>query len=130
MRLDQPTFVRWLIDHSNIYAKSSLYPQIQDSAYHLRQIWFFNPLNAASMRLTKLGYLFCTKNVEIEHYQHHIPQKILPKTLLQMEKYLPCPYYINDLTDLRVFDEHTSIVLSLYNNNLHQYLNNIDQLDK
>lgn len=130
MQLDQPTIIQWLIASSDVYSQHSFYPQIIDSIEHFRRVWFFNPLNAASMRLTKVGYQFCIVNAKIQYYQHHIPTKIMPKTLLQMEKHFPCPYYINDLTDLRVFDEQTSITLTLYANNLQQYLNNIDQLDK
>ena len=130
MQFDQPTFVNWLIENSQIYTKSSLYNQIQDSLHHLRQVWFFNPLNAASMRLTKTGYQFCIINVNIQQYRHQIPTKLMPKTLLQMEKNFPYPYYLPTLSDLRLFDERTSLTLTLYANDLQQYLDNIDQLDK
>ena len=130
MRLDQPTFTRWLIDNSSFYANSPSYDSVKYSIEHFRKFWFFNPLNAASMRLTEHGFQFCTKHVEIMHYKHPIEEKILPKTLLLMEKYLPAPYYITYRNELRIFDEATSVTLSLYGNDLQKYLNNTADLDK
>lgn len=130
MRLDQPTFVRWLIDNSSLYANSPFYGSVKDSIEHFRKVWFFNPLNAASMRLTKTGFQFCTKNAEIAHYKHPIDTVLLPKTLLQMEKYLLAPYYISYHNELRVFDQATSVTLSLYGNDLQKYLDNHTDLDK
>ena len=130
MRLDQPTFTRWLIDNSSLYANSPFYGSVKDSIDHFRKVWFFNPLNAASMRLTKTGFQFCTKNAEIQHYRHAIDMVLLPKTLLQMEKYFPAPYYISYHNELRIFDQATSVTLSLYGNDLQKYLDNNTELDK
>ena len=130
MRLDQPTFTRWLIDNSSLYADSPFFGTVRDNIDHFRKVWFFNPLNASSMRLTKTGFQFCTKHVEIMHYKHPIEEKILPKTLLLMEKYLPAPYYISYQNELRVFDERTSMTLILYDNDLQKYLDNSSDLDK
>ena len=130
MRLDQPTFTRWLIDNSNLYANSIFYGSVKDNIDHFRKVWFFNPLNAASMRLTKTGFQFCTKTAEIQHYRHDFGGVLLPKMLLQMEKYFPCPYYITYDCELRLFDEATSITLSLYGNDLQKYLDNNSELDK
>jgi len=128
VRLDQPTFVRWLIDNCRPYANSPLYPSVKDSIDHFRKVWFFNPLNAGSMRLTKTGFQFCTINADIEQYRHEITEKIMPKTLLQMEKYLPCPYFVFNLTEVRIFDQETSVMLTLYNNDLQKYLDYNDQV--
>ena len=130
MRLDQPTFTRWLIDNSSVYANSMFYGSVRDNIDHFRKVWFFNPLNAASMRLTKTGFQFCTKNAEIQYYKHDLDSVLLPKTLLQMEKYFPAPYYISYQNELRVFDERTSMTLILYNNDLQKYLDNTSDLDK
>jgi hypothetical protein len=128
--LDQPTFVRWLIDNCKPYSNSPLYPCVKYSIDHFRKVWFFNPLNANSLRLTKVGFQFCTNNAEIENYRHNLNANILPKTLLQMEKYFPAPYYINYINEIRIFDERTSMTLILYNNDLQKFLDNISELDK
>jgi hypothetical protein len=106
------------------------YGSVKDNIEHFRKVWFYNPLNAASMRLTKTGFKFCTINAQIQHYQHDFGGLLLPKTLLQMEKYFPCPYYITFHCKLKLLDEATSITLSLYDNDLQKYLDNNDQLDK
>jgi hypothetical protein len=130
VKFDQPTFVSWLIDNSNVYSNSRFYPDVKHSIDHFRRVWFFNPLNAGSMRLTKTGYQFCTLTAQFQQYRHEIPTKMMPKTLLQMEKNFPCPYYLPTLSDLRLFDERTSLTLTLYANDLQKYLDNNDQLDK
>ena len=130
MQFDQPTFVTWLIEKTPLYKNSRFYDEVKHSIDHFRRVWFFNPLNAGSMRLTKTGYQFCTITAKFQQYQHEIPTKLMPKTLLQMEKNFPYPYYLPTLSDLRLFDERTSLTLTLYANDLQQYLNNIDKLDK
>jgi len=130
VRLDQPTFTRWLIDNSSLYANSMFYGSVKDNIDHFRKVWFFNPLNASSMRLTKTGFQFCTKTAEIQHYRHQIDVVLLPKTLLQMEKYFPGPYYISYHNELRLFDQATSVTLSLYDNDLQKYLDSNSELDK
>jgi len=129
VRLDQPTFTRWLIDNSKFYANSPFYDSVKDSIEHFRKFWFFNPLNAASMRLTEYGFNFCTKHAEIMYYKHPIEEKILPKTLLQMEKYFPYPYFIY-FNEIRLLDEQTSITLTLYGNDLQKYLDDNENLNK
>lgn len=52
---------------------------------------------------------------------------MLPKTLLQLEKFIPYPYYISHIDRIVVFDEVTSLTLTLYNNDLQTYLNNVQK---
>lgn len=93
----------------------------------LRQQWWFNPLSKSSMRLSKVGFNFVTTRVDIQCYSHSLEGKIRPKTLLQLEKFLEYPYYIENINTLKVFDQTTSVTLTLYNNNLQSYLDNVQK---
>jgi hypothetical protein len=95
----------------------------------LRQYFWFNPTNVHSMRLSYTGFQFASVTAKIAHYSHTLGEKILPKTLLQLERSLQYPYYIVDLSHLKVFDEATSTTLILYNNELQTYLNNIEKFN-
>jgi hypothetical protein len=92
-----------------------------------RKQWWFNPLNTNSMRLSREGVNYAINHAKIYHYLHNLDNKIMPKTLLQLEKTLEYPYYISTLTKLIVFDERTSLTLTLYNNDLQTYLNNVQK---
>ncbi len=107
-------------------------PHVNDdrtAAAHYRINWWYNPTNKNSMRLTREGFQFASFTVKIQHYSHTLGEEILPKTLLQLEKSLQYPYYIKTLKELIVFDEATSFTLILYNNNLQQYLDNIQKFN-
>lgn len=95
----------------------------------LRGAWWFNPLNASSMRLSKEGVNYVTGHAKIHYYSHDLISIILPKTLLQLEKILDCPYYIARLQKIIVFDERTSITLTLYGNDLQTYLDNVQKFN-
>ena len=93
----------------------------------LRQAWWFNPLNDKSMRLTKEGANYVTSHAKIRFYMHELTGAILPKTLLQLEKILEYPYYIPTVKKIAVFDERTSLTLTLYGNDLQTYLDNVQK---
>lgn len=95
----------------------------------LRKSWWFNPLNPNSMRLSKEGVNYATGQAKIHYYTHDLEQIILPKTLLQLEKIVQYPYYITNLKKIIVFDEVTSLTLTLYNNNLQTYLDNVQKFN-
>lgn len=92
-----------------------------------RKIWWFNPLNTTSMRLTKAGANFATAQAKIHYFSHDLTTAILPKTLLQLEKILEYPYYIPTIKKIVIFDERTSLTLTLYGNNLQTYLDNVQK---
>ena len=93
----------------------------------MRQSWWFNPTNIHSMRLSNSGFKFTTTRVDIKHYSHDLDTKIMPKTLIQLERSLRYPYYIANLTTIKVFDEAMSVTLILYNNDLQTYLDNVQK---
>jgi len=93
----------------------------------LRKSWWFNPLNTHSMRLSREGVNYATMHAKIQYYTHNLNHKILPKTLLQLEKIIEYPYFIVKLDVIMVFDQSTSITLTLYNNDLQTYLDNVQK---
>jgi len=101
----------------------------QYSVEGFRKIWWFNPINLTSMRLTKIGVNFAIEKAKIYYYKHKINSRIMPKTLLQLERILEYPYFVQDLETILIFDERTSLVLTLYNDNLQSYLNNEQELN-
>lgn len=88
--------------------------------------WWFNPLNFNSLRLTRPAFNMLSKQTDVPKWKFDLPQVILPKTLLQLEKYFTSPYFINMKT-IWVFGETESIMLALHGNNLQQYLDNHDE---
>lgn len=110
------------------FIESSGQPAAGHSFDHLRKSWWFNPLNTSSMRLTKEGAGYATAHAKIHYYKHDLERIILPKTLLQLEKILDYPYYIPKIKTIIVFDERTSMTLTLYNNDLQTYLDNVQKL--
>ena len=93
----------------------------------LRKSWWFNPLNPTSMRLSKEGANYATSHAKIHYYSHDLEGVILPKTLLQLEKIIEYPYYIPQIKKIIVFDERTSLTLTMYGNDLQTYLDNVQK---
>jgi hypothetical protein len=85
--------------------------------------WWHNPLNHNSLRLTKKAYNMLNA-AKIKDFKFRLPAKILPKTLLQLEKYFTAPYFIPNVNTIICYGETESIMLALHTNNLQQYLDN------
>lgn len=79
------------------------------------------------MRLTKAGYTYLTGPISLTKYDFKLHEKIKPKVLLQLERYIAYPYYIHTLTRISVFDEETAIMLQLHGSDLETYLNNLEK---
>ncbi len=93
----------------------------------LRHQWWFNSLSKTSLRLNKSGFEFAINLVKLKCYLHVVENPIMPKTLLQLEKFLDCPYYIRNLRSIYVFSDTISVTLTLYNNDLQSYLNHVQK---
>ncbi len=92
-----------------------------------RSALFYNPTNHNSMRLTKGGYIYLKQHFSLLCYEFKLKEKITPKVLLQLERQIRYPYYVNSLTKIMVFDEQTAIMLQLHDSDLESYLNNLEQ---
>lgn len=91
----------------------------------VEQIWWFNPINPKSLRLTKLGFEHAKTKSKLPHWTIELNAKILPKQLLQLERCFTSPYFIRNLKTLEVFDDRDAVMLQLHAGNLAQYLDNL-----
>lgn len=89
-----------------------------------RTTLFFNPTNHKSLRLTRAGWHVLGK--QVKSYKFELPVPILPRTLIQLERYIQHPYYIHTLKMISVFDEQTAVMLALHANNLQKYLDDLE----
>jgi hypothetical protein len=88
--------------------------------------WWFNPTNPNSLRLTRTGSAWIKKYTKLRFYNIDLAQKIFPKQLLQLERLVKSPYYIQNLQKLEVIDETTVIMLQLHAGDLNTYLQNLE----
>lgn len=79
------------------------------------------------MRLTRAGFKYLKQYLGITDYAFELPDRITPRMLLQLERYIHYPYFILNLKKIMVFDEQTAIMLQLHGSDLETYLNNLEQ---
>ena len=89
--------------------------------------WWHNPMNPDSLRLTKPAFSMLQQNKEIQNWKFTCKEAIIPRTMLQLEKYFKSPYFIHNLKIIHVFDDREAMMIALHDNNLRQYLDNQDQ---
>lgn len=89
-----------------------------------RSTWWYNPTNPKSLRLTKSVFNAIIQHKSINLYKFELPDAILPKTLVQLERVFTEPYYIFNIRTIYVHSDKDAMMLSLHANNLQQYLDN------
>jgi hypothetical protein len=103
--------------------KNTLTYQRLDQPQH----WWYNPLNPYSLRLTAVAHNILRKNNAIPSYKFNLYQRILPKTLLQLERHFTGPYFIISPNAIVLYGETEVMMLALHGNNLQQYLDNLTE---
>jgi hypothetical protein len=98
---------------------------LEDRTENPIDLWF-NPTNPYSMRLTKSGWNHLCHHLDLIDYKFTLKDKISPKNLLQLERYIRFPYYVQTLRQIHIFDESTALMLTLNSNNLQKYLNDLE----
>jgi len=84
------------------------------------------PYSTTSLQLSDAGFIFLSIELEVQFYRH----KVFPdlptncKTILLLSKYLHSPFFIVDKTEILLFGAQDSVMLTLSNNNLLQFLEN------
>lgn len=78
------------------------------------------------MRLTKTGWLYLCNQLKFTSYEFELPKTIVARVLLRLERHIHYPYYIKSTQSIVVFDEETTVMLTLHNNNLAKYLDDLD----
>lgn len=104
------------------------FPVIAGSVVYERRMdhpasWWHNPMNPDSLRLSKPAFNLL-KKYKVQNWRFELPTEILPRTLLQLEKFFTAPYHIQTLKLIWVYGETEAIMLALHTNNLQQYLDN------
>ena len=90
-------------------------------------IWWYNPINKTSLRLTKSGAAWCIKQAKWQFHGVDLAKGITGRHLLQLERLLDKPYYIPTWKRILVLDEATAIMLQLHAGDLGSYLNNLQE---
>ena len=91
----------------------------------MSKIWWRNPTNKNSLRLTNFGLKFFVD--QCKHTAHTIKldaDSIKSKHLIQLERLFTAPYFIKN-TAIIVFSEQDAVMLQLHGGNLNQYLDNL-----
>lgn len=91
---------------------------------HLRALWWRNPTNHNSLRLTHQGFHWVNKNTTIPSWSVHVPDPINGKQLVQLERVFTSPYFLAKL-GIWVYSEQDYIMLQLHSGNLGAYLDNL-----
>lgn len=104
--------------------KGLRYQQLESPAF-----WWHNPTNYNSLRLTRPAFNVLQKQSQIENWKFELPQDILPKTMLLLERHFKAPYFIHNLKTVYIYDDREAMILALHGNNLHQYLVNLEDSD-
>ena len=79
------------------------------------------------MRLSKIGATWLSKKTTFTFHVIKLDKQITPKMLIQLERLLTEPYYINNLLELWVHSETDAIMLNLHAGNLSAYLDNLQE---
>jgi hypothetical protein len=86
--------------------------------------WWHNPINPDSLRLTRPAFNILQKQTEIKNWKFTLTEQIIPRTMVQLERYFTSPYYIQSLKTIYVYDDREAMMLALHSNNLRQYMDN------
>ena len=89
-------------------------------------IWWQNPTNQHSLRLTKSGYEWTKKHSKIHYNEVRLSHHLVAKHFLQLERLLKSPYYIKGKS-ICLVSESDAIMLQLHAGNLAQYLDNLER---
>lgn len=94
---------------------------------NVRAIWWQNPLNNASLRLSREGFKFFADKAKLPYHEITLPTGQTPtaKMMLQLERLFSEPYYLLNRA-IRVFGERDAIMLSLHAGDLASYLDNLE----
>lgn len=118
--------------------ESTLDPQLQwvnracdaadvsnNPAKNPRALWFRNPTNHQSLRLTRPGFIWFSIKAQFTFHNIELEEGIKSRQLLQLERLFTAPYFIASQKELYLMSEQDAIMLTLHAGNLAQYLDNL-----
>ena len=76
----------------------------------------------SSLRLSEEGFNFLTTDLDLSAYEIPFtePIDLSPQTILFLEKYIDCPYYLTNQS-VTVFSEKKSFELMLFSDDIRKY---------
>ena len=78
----------------------------------LNVFFWHNIRDAGGLRLTEGGHNYLSKNLQLETYEVDIrEQRVNNKFLVELDKYLTCPYYMKTGRKTLLNGGYTSIIL-------------------
>ena len=95
------------------------------SGVNLRYLWFRNPTNHRSLRLSALGWKQWQRHGGFTFHEIKLNAVVTGRQMLQLEKMFAEPYYIKGDSNICVIGEQDAIMLQLHAGNLGQYLDNL-----
>ena len=115
------------LDSQNIWTERALQSCTEDTRLgpNVRLIWWRNPTNYQSLRLTSVGYNFFVKQAEFNFYKIELDPGITSRQLIQLERLFTEPYFIKSHNLIFVMSEQDAIMLQLHAGNLGRYLDSI-----
>lgn len=87
--------------------------------------FWYNIRESGGLRLTEGGHNYLSKNLDIETFKIDIrDQKVNHKFLLELDKYLNCPYYIETgrWPKIYLYSEQTFMWLAINNSEWDRFL--------
>jgi hypothetical protein len=73
------------------------------------------------MRLSVSAYR-TLKKLKFQRFTHKFTDRITPRHMLELDRLFKYPYYISSYQTIEVFSEEDTLMLTLNNNNLDNYL--------
>ncbi len=89
-----------------------------------RILWFRNPTNHNSLRLTKIGFTWFVSKAGFTFHKIDLESAVNSRQLIQLERLFTAPYVITAKT-IYVMSEQDAVKLQLHAGNLAQYLDNL-----
>jgi len=89
-----------------------------------RMLWFRNPTNHDSLRLTRIGFTWFFGKAGFTFHKIELASEVTGRQLIQLERLFTAPYVITQKT-IHVMSEQDAVMLQLHAGNLAQYLDNL-----
>jgi hypothetical protein len=93
-------------------------------------VWWGSPLSPIGLRLTSHGAGFLSHTLKLQKYSYNLKQDFQRslKVMLQMNKYLTSPFYIQSTAPgkqiITFFGEYDAVMMGMMDGDLCQYLEN------
>lgn len=80
--------------------------------------WWYDARPKGGLRLTDAGYSMFVQDLNLHQHVFHVDTCILkPRNLLQLDRYLTCPYYLRRRRgqyNIVLFGDQEAVMLNLY----------------